>query len=211
MSNNDSFVDEVAEELRRDRLYHMIRRYGWIAVVAVVGLVGGTAYFEYTSAQERSVAQAKGDAILTAMENNDSASRSAALNELPQGVVSLMLEASTAIDAGDREAAIAAYREIADIEGVDSIYVNVAAFKAMLLDAQDMTAEEKIAAFEPFTDVSNPLNLLALEQIALANVEAGEREKALEILTRIENDASTTRGLRDRAGTLIVSLGGDAE
>ena len=36
MSDTDSFIDEVNEEVRRDRLYHLLRRYGWIAALAIV-------------------------------------------------------------------------------------------------------------------------------------------------------------------------------
>ena len=41
MSETDSFIDEVNEEVRRDRLYAALRRYGWIAIVAVLAIVGG--------------------------------------------------------------------------------------------------------------------------------------------------------------------------
>lgn len=44
MSDTDSFIEEVTEEVRRDRLFGLMRRYGWIAVLAVLLLVGGTAY-----------------------------------------------------------------------------------------------------------------------------------------------------------------------
>ena len=44
MSDTDSFIDEVNEEVRRDRFYFMLKRYGWIAVLAVILLVGGAAW-----------------------------------------------------------------------------------------------------------------------------------------------------------------------
>ncbi len=34
MSSQDSFVDEVTDELRRDRLFAAFRKYGWIGVAA---------------------------------------------------------------------------------------------------------------------------------------------------------------------------------
>ena len=51
MSDTDSFIDEVNEEVRRDRFYFMLKRYGWIAVLAVILLVGGAAWNEYQKAQ----------------------------------------------------------------------------------------------------------------------------------------------------------------
>mgnify|MGYP002067949300 CR=1 FL=1 len=38
MSNQDSFIDEVTEEVRRDKLYALYKKYGWIAALAVVVL-----------------------------------------------------------------------------------------------------------------------------------------------------------------------------
>jgi hypothetical protein len=66
MSNTDSFIDEVTEEVRRDRLFGYFRRYGWIPAVVIVALVGGTAYNEWSKAQVAQVAQARGDALLDA-------------------------------------------------------------------------------------------------------------------------------------------------
>ena len=38
-NQNDRFIDEVTEDLRRDRLFLMLRRYGWIAVLLILALV----------------------------------------------------------------------------------------------------------------------------------------------------------------------------
>ena len=37
VSDTDSFIAEVNEEVRREQLYGYLRKYGWIAVVAVLG------------------------------------------------------------------------------------------------------------------------------------------------------------------------------
>ena len=51
MSNTDSFLQEVSEELRRDKLYRNMRKYGWIGLLLVVIIVGGAAYREYQKSQ----------------------------------------------------------------------------------------------------------------------------------------------------------------
>ena len=52
MSNPESFIDEVNEELKRDRLFALMRKYAWIAVLAVVLIVGGAAWNEWRKATE---------------------------------------------------------------------------------------------------------------------------------------------------------------
>ena len=68
MSETDSFIDEVTEEVRRDRLFRLCARYGWIAVLAVLLLVGGAGWNEWRKAEERERRRPSGDAILAALE-----------------------------------------------------------------------------------------------------------------------------------------------
>ena len=68
MSNNDSFIDEVTEEVRRDKLFAAFRKYGWIGAVVVIGIVGGTAWNEWQQSREAARAQAFGDAVLDALD-----------------------------------------------------------------------------------------------------------------------------------------------
>ena len=39
MSNTDGFIAEVEEELRRDKFTALLRRYGWIAALAIIALL----------------------------------------------------------------------------------------------------------------------------------------------------------------------------
>src|SRR6056297_2951729 len=82
MSDADSFIDEVTEEVRRDRMYLLLRRWGWIGVVVVLAVVGGAAWNEYRKAQETATAQALGDAILAALEADAPAQRADALEQV---------------------------------------------------------------------------------------------------------------------------------
>ena len=55
----------------------------------------------------------------------------------------------------------------------------------------------------------HPMRLLASEQLALIEIEIGNRDAALERLQAILADAEATQGLRRRASQLIVALGGE--
>lgn len=79
MSDTDSFIDEVTEEVRRDRLYGYVRRYGWIAAIVIIGIVGAAGFNEYRRAQEEAKAQALGDAMLAALASDEDEARADAL------------------------------------------------------------------------------------------------------------------------------------
>ena len=57
MSNPDSFIEEVTEEVRRDRLFAAFRKYGWIGGLVVLGIVGGAAWNEWQKNQAAARAQ----------------------------------------------------------------------------------------------------------------------------------------------------------
>lgn len=210
VSNTDSFIDEVTEEVRREKLYGYLRRYGWIGVACVLLLVGGAAFNEYRNAQARDAAQAAGDALLAALEENEAGQRAAALEAVgAQGnsaAVTLLLRAATQQEAGATADAAQTLNTLAVDPDVPQMYRDLAAFKAAMLPSDDTAA--RTAALEALSAPGLPFSLLAVEQLAYVALDAGDTEGAMTLLRRIEEDAGATRGLRERAQTLMVALGG---
>ncbi|MBR2574382.1 MAG: tetratricopeptide repeat protein [Loktanella sp.] len=212
MSNPDSFIDEVTEEMRRDKLFGYLRRYGWIAVLVVLGIVGGTAWNEYRSAQDRAAAQAAGDALLAALAENDETARATAMAGVSAhgnaAVITALLAASTQQEAGQAEAAAASLGALAADPATPAIYRDLAAIKAAMLPVGEMPA--RLAALEVLAQPGQPFRLLALEQMAYLTLETGDQTGAVAILRQISEDAAVTRGLLDRVQTLLIALGEDA-
>lgn len=215
MSNQDSFIDEVTEEVRKDRLYALYRKYGWIALLAVVLLVGGAAANEWRKASARAEAQAAGDALLSALEGSTPEARAEAFAamELPQDAgrraVALLLRAGTEAELGDKAAARASLEQVAADNDLPAEMRDLAILKSAILAGGEVAPEERIARLSPIAVPGGPYRLLALEQIALAEIEAGDTAKALETLTGIAADAGVTQDLRTRVTQLIVALGGE--
>jgi hypothetical protein len=209
VSNTDSFIDEVTEEVRREKLFGYLRRYGWIGVACVLLLVGGAAFNEYRNAQARNAAQATGDALLSALEENDAAVRAAALEGVEaQGssaAVTLLLRAATQQEAGDIAAAAATLNTLAVDPDAPQMYRDLAAFKAAVLPSDDAAARK--SALEALSAPGLPFSLLASEQLAYLALAEGDADAALAILRRIEEDAAVSRGLRERVQTIMVALG----
>lgn len=207
MANTDSFIDEVNEELRRDRLFAMFRKWGWIPVLVVLIIVGAAAYREYSLAQERAEAEAFGDALVAALEVQDGADRVAALESVSapgedgETLLALLLATEQA-RAGDPVAAAASLRAIADQPDLAPRYRDLALLKAHLLDPQ----EDAMTTLEMLAEPGAPYRALALEQQALLHVQNGDSETAIEILRALEQDSQATAGLQQRTSQLIVAL-----
>lgn len=209
MSDSDSFINEVNEEVRREKLYRYLRSYGWIAVAAVLLLVGGAAFNEYRNAQARAAAQATGDALLAALEIDDTNARAEALTTVDtsgaSAAVAQMMQAAAHEEAGDYEAAATTLTALASNGDVPELYRDLAGFKAAMLPVGDIASRR--ASLEALGAPGRPFSLLAQEQLAFLALEQGQTDEAVAILRRIEEDAAVTRGLRDRVQTLMLALG----
>ncbi|WP_161861338.1 tetratricopeptide repeat protein [Algicella marina] len=214
MSETDSFLEEVTEEVRRDKMIKTMRRNAPFLIGAVVLLIGGIGVNEYLKASARAEAEATGDAMMAALTAEDAADRAAGLQALvAEGgdaeVLARMQLAAVQAREGDREAAIDTLRAVQGGSGVDTRYADIAAMKiAMLLQGQDTVAERR-ALLENLSLAGHPLQDLALEQMAALALEQGDTEAALADLTRIVESPTASSSGRSRATQLIIALGGE--
>lgn len=204
-NQSDTFIDEVTEELRRDRLYGAMRRYGWIVVLAIVAVVGFTAWREYSAAQDRAAAQAWGDAILAAEAENDPA---AVLAVDPRG--SAGRQALTGLLAAgaqtDPDARAQALQGVADAQP-DSVLGELAQLKLVMAQGAQMDAAERDAILTRLSRAGAPFELLALEQKAVALIGAGRPEDAITLIRQIQDKDGLTEALRRRLSEMMIALG----
>ena len=209
-NQNDSFIDEVTEELRRDRLYAVFRRYGWIAILAVLLLVGGVIWREWSRAQDRAAAEGFGDAILAAEASGDPA---AILAVDPQGsdrreALAALLAASAFTEAGQTDAAATALRDIAaDAAEQNGVLRELAQLKLVMLNGPQMDPSERDAILTQLSRAGAPFELLALEQKAVALIGAGRTEDALTLIRQIQQRDGLSEALRRRLGEMMIALG----
>jgi hypothetical protein len=85
----------------------------------------------------------------------------------------------------------------------------VATLKAILIRGNDMDMEQRMAELNILATAGNPFRTLALEQIAMAQLDAGDKDKAIETLTSLLEEAGVSQSLTNRTRQLIVALGGE--
>ncbi len=203
MSDTDSFIEEVTEEVRRDRLFTLMKRYGWIFVLAVLVLVGGAAFNEFRKAQARNAAEATGDAMIAALRQDDPLERASALAKVApespgaQAIVA-MLEASEQVNSGEFDAAVEQLRKVEGNADLPLIYRQLAAFKLLAIQGDTLSVDERRSGYEALIGPSSAIRLLAEEQLALVDIETGDTEAAATRLQAIASDAGATSGLRQR-------------
>lgn len=215
MANSDSFINEVTEEVRRDKLFALLRRWGWVAVLIVLLLVGGAAWNEWRKAQARAEAEARGDALLAALEARDPTAQAAALEALRGGgpaepVVALLAATQSAGTDGGAAAAEKLSALAAD-PATPQLYRDLATLKAAMMGAGEVAPDARIAALEPLSAPGGAFRALALEQIALAHVEAGRTDEALSIFTDLLGAADVSSAIQARAAQMILALGGSLD
>lgn len=214
MSDVDSFIEEVTEEVRRDRMFLLLRRWGWVGVLLVVIIVGGAAFNEYRKATKAAAAEKLGDQIIAALAADDPAGRAATLAEIKaetaggDAVVQFLLAAAQS-NSDSTEKAVEGLNRIATTTELPEIYRHIATFKSLLLQSETLPAADRRQQFEALAAPGAPLRLLAEEQLALIEVEEGDVEAALIRLEGIRQDAEVTVDLQQRATQLIVALGGE--
>mgnify|MGYP001146846582 CR=1 FL=1 len=205
MSNSDSFIDEVTEEVRRDRLFGYFRRYGWIPAVIIIGLVGGTAYNEWSTVQVAQVAQARGDALLDALELEDVAERAASLSTIAhedeEALVAKLLAAGV-----DAEQAADLLGSIATDNTQPQYIRDLARLKMASIDGA-VTVDEAAAILVELSEPGGVYRNVAMELLVALELRRGSIEAALALLQAHIKDADASSEQIQRMAELIVALG----
>ncbi len=211
MSNPDSFINEVTEEVRRDRLFSLFRKYGWIGALIVLGVVGGTAWTEYTKVRDAQRAQAFGDAVLDALDLGGPEERRTALTGAPadgsqRAVLNLILASDPS---EDREGTLAALDTLIADGTQPQSYRDLATLRRVIVAGADMPVADRRTALEGISAAGRAFRPLALEQLAYLLVEEGKTAEAISALQALMQDQQAPAGLRGRASQMIVALGGE--
>ncbi len=210
MSNPDSFIEEVTEEVRRDRLFRVFRKYGWIGVVLVIGIVVGAAWNEWTKARDAARAEAFGDAVIDALDQGTPEERVAALAAVPADGEQLgLLQLILASDPDeDRATTLAALEKVVADAALPVSYRDLAVLRRVLAGGTDLPLADRRTALEGIAVAGRPYRTLADEQLAYLLIEEQKLPEAISALTALIQDQQASGALRARAGQVITALGG---
>lgn len=210
MSNPDSFIDEVTEEVRRDRLFRAFRKYGWVGMVVILALVGGTAWTEWSKSRDAANAEAFGDALIDALDSGTPTERREALAAVPAdaeqaAILNLILASDPA---EDKAATLAALEKVAADGSLSVAYRDLAVLRRVIVAGADLPLDARRTALEGIAVAGRPYRVLAEEQLGYLLIEEGKTDEAIAALTALGQDQEASGALRARLGQMITALGG---
>ena len=212
-NQNDSFIDEVFDDLRRERLFRVFRKWGWLALLIILVIVGGVMWREYSQSRADKEARAWGDAILAAQAAGDptAISKVDPMGSEGRKMVSALLAASAWAGKGGNDAAVEALRAVIADANVDPALHDLAQLKLVMLQGADMEASERDEILSKLSRAGAPFELLALEQKAIALVGAGRNDDAVMLIRQIQQKDGLSEALRRRLSELMIALGEEPE
>jgi len=216
VSDSDSFIQEVSEEVRRDRMFRLWRRYAPAVLGGVVLVVGATAFNAWRDHSRATAAQEMGARMIAAGEAAAPAARAEAflaLADAADGGAATLARLRAAAElaaAGDAGGAAQAYGRIAEAADTEPAFAAFAAYRAAVLAAPQAGAAATIATLTPLTAEGGPFRLLALEARAAAHLALGDRAAARADLDAVAADPLATENLRARVREALATLGAEA-
>lgn len=217
-SEEDLLFREIHEELRQDRAQKMWRAYGKYVLAGAIALVLGVAGFQGWRAYDLSARQAMGErytsASAMARGNETEAALKAFADIAADGgdgyrLLSKFQEARILAKLGDGGAAAQVYRALAEDDGIDSLYRDLAmilgAFQELNIAGADSDGLK--GRLEPLTADTNPWRYSAREITALLAKRSGDTAKARELFQGLAGDLRAPQGVRARAQEMLSILG----
>jgi hypothetical protein len=213
---NETFLREVDENLRRDRLQDFGKKYGiWLiaAVVLFLAATGGWIYWQQKQVQKSGEQVEQLAQIYRNFGAGDLTSGSRKLDELgksgSEGVrtSALFASAALAIEQNNLKLATDKFREIAADDGLPKPYRDLALIRQTALEFDRLKPEEVISRLQPLAKPGQPWFGSAGEMTATALIKQGKKEEAGRLYASIAKDSTVPEAIRERSVQIASSTG----
>lgn len=206
---------EVDEEMQREKLLLLWRRYGRLVlalIVLLVLVVGG--YFGWRAYQDRlarqdALAYAAAQAQLQAGDAKGAAeafARIAGSNASGYGPLATLREAQTKLDANDRPGAIALLDRLAADAHADAVFRAIATLSSVSLQIDSGDPQALHGRLQPLVDDGGPWRFNARGMQGVLALRQNDDAGALKIFGALADDADAPRSLQNQAAELRDAL-----
>jgi hypothetical protein len=217
--NPDTFMAEVDDAVRADRVQGFVRDYGrWLAGAIVIGLagLGGTMWW-----QSRTDAGAgdRGAQLSSALDNfgqgrpkaaGDAVEPLAKGEDTTYAALALMVQGNSAAAANDARTAAARFGAVANNANAPQALRDAAMLRQTLAEYDTLPPATVIARLRNLVANDGPAFASAAELTALAELKRGNEAAAGALFQRIARAENVPDSLKSRAVQMAGMLGVDA-
>jgi hypothetical protein len=215
----ETFVKEVDENLRRDRIRDFLKENGsWLiaGLVLFLAACGGIIWYQQHREQQAEAQVEQLAEIYKAIGVGNTAKVPQQLSELSNSgskairATALFTRAAFAIQQNDPKLAIATFKKIRDDSSLPNAYRDAALIRETALEFDQLDPQQVIAQLAPLAKAGNPWFGSAGEMTALALIKAGKNKEAGQLFATLAKDKSVPESIRNRSIQISGSLGADA-
>lgn len=195
MVESESFIKEVSEEVKRDRLFKALNKFKWPLFALIVLLVGAVGGYEYYKFDKKSRAEKNGEFLISATESLKENGQTVAekIDNKFTSVLIKLNEAKYFEEKGDIKSASSAYNYIISKYGENKFFNHYSKFQLYLMDpAKSLSDTKKIKILDELSAPDGPLKLLALEQKLYLYVHINDLENIKSQVDLILSDQGIT-------------------
>ena len=216
MANPESFLEEVAEEVRRDRLFKFFKKNGWIIAFVVVATLCISIAYEWRKNSEISRAKSNGDLLTLALEESQKGNLTKLLDLLSDNSPYLRpssdLMAVTKlyyaeflynIDNGSSES-MSVLKEIFSNESISTTLRQLAKIKYLLLFSGDNKVKQDL--IDELSSPDNHYRFLAQEHKVQTYLASGMSDEANRQIDILLNDLEVSEQQKRRLMDLKLAI-----
>ncbi|MGN7158604.1 tetratricopeptide repeat protein [Sphingomonas sp. SAFR-052] len=217
--NNDAFIREVDDEMRREQMSAIGRRYGlWIigAVLLALAAFGGWTWWQH---HQTSLAAEQGEQLATALDEIAQGRVAQGTAEVAKLTTSdrdavrataLLTQADLLLSKNDQKGAAAAFGKVAADESLAQPFRDMALVRQTAVEYDSLQPQQVIDRLRGLADKGSPWLGSAGEMVAVAYLRQNKLQQAGQTFALIAQTDGVPQSLRARAVQMAGSLGVDA-
>jgi hypothetical protein len=216
---SETFVKEVDENLRRDRVRDFFKEntsYLIGALVLFLAASGGIIWYQQHKVQTAEAHVEQLAQIYKDISVGNTAKVPQQLDDLSQSsskavrATALFTRAALAVQQNDQKLAVATFKKIGDASSLPQPYRDAALIRQTALEFDQLSPSEVITRLQPLAKAGEPWFGSAGEMTALAMVKQGKKQEAGQLFAAIAKDKNAPESIRNRSIQIAASLGVDA-
>lgn len=218
-NESDSFIQEVDEGLRQDRMLALAKKYGPLIIGVFIVFIAGLGGWQFWRSQRIESARAQGVEYAAAQELVQAGNLDQAKEEFARlsgegphtyRVMARMERAAILAEQGDLETALTEFDAAAEAAR-DPVMRETAQLRAAYIAAETQDFDALQVRLQPLLNSDSRLSYLARELLAIEAWEAGDNELARSTLQDLTLAFEAPDSMRQRAQIALSVIGAAPE